>query len=128
MQTKTILAALVSAAAVQAVALPDVSPGEKPDCVASKKLADGIDKNIGVQKMEQQAVGEVKKLLSVEGQVDAAKFAEAKKALVGFVNDGIKIREENQKAAQPGNPAIPGLATVSALMMQCAPSSSPRLA
>ncbi|KLU85240.1 hypothetical protein MAPG_04268 [Magnaporthiopsis poae ATCC 64411] len=113
MHTKTILAALVSAAAVQAAALPDAPVGEKAaDCVASKKLADGIDKNIALQKMEQQAVGEVKKLLSADGQIDQAKFAEAKKVLVGYVNDGIKVREENQKAAQPGNPAIPGLATV----------------
>ncbi|KAL8376576.1 hypothetical protein RB595_007601 [Gaeumannomyces hyphopodioides] len=110
MQVKAILIALASAATIRAIALP--AQNRAADCTAAKKLVEGIDKNISAQKMEQQAVGEIKKLLSADGQVDEAKFAQAKQNLLSHVNEGIKIREENQKMAPTGNPAIPGLATV----------------
>ncbi|KAL8289007.1 hypothetical protein RB597_000881 [Gaeumannomyces tritici] len=110
MQIKAILVALASAAAVRAIAVP--AQNRAAHCAAAQKLVEGIDKNIGAQKMEQEAVGEIKKILSVEGQVDEAKFAQAKQELLGHVNEGIEIREENQKMAPAGSPAIPGLATV----------------
>ncbi|KAL8404292.1 hypothetical protein RB594_009230 [Gaeumannomyces avenae] len=111
MQIKAILVALVSAAAVRAIAVP--AQNRAADCAACLEAGRGHrQEHRGAQKMEQEAVGEIKKILSAEGQVDGAKFAQAKQELLGHINEGIKIREENQKMAPAGNPAIPGLATV----------------
>lgn len=74
-------------------------------------LASGISANIDDQRNEQAAVTAVGDTLN-ENPMDPVAFAAAKASLLDFVNKGITIRENNQKIAPAGNPAIPGLATV----------------
>jgi hypothetical protein len=44
-------------------------------------------------------------------------YAATQSSLLGFVQKGIAIREENQRIAPQGNGAIPGLATVAMAQM-----------
>ncbi|KAL0938678.1 uncharacterized protein CTRU02_205288 [Colletotrichum truncatum] len=79
-------------------------------CANAKKLAAGIDKNIQIQKKEQSNVAAVKKIVN-SNNINQGQFDQAKKTLLATVNDGIKVREANQKLAQ-GNGASSGLNTV----------------
>jgi len=74
-------------------------------------LASGISANIADQNNEVAAVSSLGQMLT-ESPVDATLFAAGQASLLSFVQKGISIRENNQKIAPAGNPAIPGLATV----------------
>jgi len=83
------------------------------DCTkAQTDLAAGIAKNIDVQKSEQTSVNAIATALKQTGLSDAT-FAPLKTKLLGFVNQGITIRENNQKIAPSGNKAIAGLGSKS---------------
>ncbi|TLS26061.1 hypothetical protein PpBr36_07829 [Pyricularia pennisetigena] len=85
--------------------------GNGKDCAAAKKLQAGIEKNIEAQKGELASANEIREIVG-KNKVDAGEFQKAKEVLLGHVNDGIKLREENQKIAPKGNAAIAGLAKV----------------
>jgi hypothetical protein len=79
---------------------------------AVKNLVSGINDNIAVQKNEQSQTTIIQKILSTN-TTDDGNFQTAKSKLVTIVNQGITIRQNNQKIAPSGNAAIAGLATVS---------------
>jgi hypothetical protein len=79
---------------------------------AVKNLVTGINDNIAVQKNEQSQTTIIQKILSAN-TTDDGNFQTAKSKLVTIVNQGITIRQNNQKIAPSGNAAIAGLATVS---------------
>jgi len=79
---------------------------------AVKNLVSGINNNIAVQKNEQSQTAVIQKLLSSNTN-DSGGFQSAKSKLVTIVNQGITIRQNNQKIAPAGNAAIAGLAIVS---------------
>ncbi|TLD19196.1 hypothetical protein PspLS_10018 [Pyricularia sp. CBS 133598] len=85
--------------------------GKGKDCAAAKKLKDGIDKNIKDQEGELKSANDVREIVG-RNTVDEKEFKQAKDKLLGFVNAGIRQREENQKIAPKGNAAIAGLAKV----------------
>ncbi|PMD58454.1 uncharacterized protein K444DRAFT_532054 [Hyaloscypha bicolor E] len=78
---------------------------------AVKNLVSGINDNIAVQKNEQSQTTIIQKILSAN-TTDDGNFQTAKSKLVTIVNQGITIRQNNQKIAPSGNAAIAGLATV----------------
>lgn len=79
-------------------------------------LAQGIKANIAVQNNELAAVTTLGALLN-ENPVDSTLFAAGQASLLGFVKQGITIRENNQKIAPAGNAALPGLAKVALAQM-----------
>jgi hypothetical protein len=79
---------------------------------AVKNLVTGINDNIAVQKNEQSQTTVIQKILSAN-TTDSGGFQSAKSKLVTIVNQGITIRQNNQKIAPAGNAAIAELATVS---------------
>ncbi|KAH8758515.1 hypothetical protein F5882DRAFT_261922, partial [Hyaloscypha sp. PMI_1271] len=83
---------------------------------AVKNLVSGINNNIAVQKNEQSQTTVIQKLLS-SNTSDSGGFQSAKSKLVTIVNQGITIRQNNQKIAPAGNAAIAGLATVATAQM-----------
>ncbi|KAK1998625.1 hypothetical protein LX36DRAFT_748918 [Colletotrichum falcatum] len=87
------------------------SDGGAVDCNAAKKLADGIDQNIQVQKQEQTDVAAVKDIVNTDS-VNSAKFDEAKKKFLTTIQKGIDIRKSNQEIAGTNSPAAAGLAKV----------------
>jgi len=78
---------------------------------AVQNLVNGINQNIAVQKQEQQETTIIQQVLSAK-TVDESDFQSAKSKLISIVNQGISIRENNQKIAPAGNGAIAGLMTV----------------
>jgi len=74
-------------------------------------LASGISANIADQNNEVAAASSLGQMLA-ESPVNNTLFAAGQVSLLSFVQKGISIRENNQKIAPAGNPAIPGLATV----------------
>jgi hypothetical protein len=79
-------------------------------------LASGIQDNIADQNNELNTVTAMGSILS-QNPVDSTLFGAAQSSLMGFVTKGIAIRQNNQKIAPAGNPAIPGLATVAMAQM-----------
>ncbi|KAF4928492.1 hypothetical protein CGCVW01_v001945 [Colletotrichum viniferum] len=108
----TVASALVLPAADGLEARADKKGGNNKanNCANAKKLAAGIDDNIKIQKQEQSNVADIEKIVN-SNNVDQKKFDAAKKTLLATIDDGIKIREANQKLAD-GNGAKDGLATV----------------
>jgi len=82
------------------------------NCAAATILAIGIAMNIVDQRNEQNALAQVKTVLSAS-PVDMTAFAAAKSNLLTFVNNGITIRQMNQAISPVGNGATAGLQTVS---------------
>ncbi|KZL81421.1 hypothetical protein CI238_00383, partial [Colletotrichum incanum] len=90
--------------------------GKKPaadgdKCAAAKKLANGIEKNIAAQRQEQSDVAKIKSIVSKD-KVDKNEFDQAKQKFLGTINNGIKIRQENQQITFQGNAATAGLKKV----------------
>ncbi|GJC80284.1 hypothetical protein ColLi_03122 [Colletotrichum liriopes] len=90
--------------------------GKKPaadsdKCVAAKKLANGIDKNIEAQKQEQTDVAKIKGIVSKD-KVDQKAFDDAKKQFLTTINKGIDIRKQNQQITFQDNAATAGLKKV----------------
>ncbi|KAH6666693.1 hypothetical protein B0J14DRAFT_453773, partial [Halenospora varia] len=79
-------------------------------------LAQGIRQNIAVQNNELAAVTSLGAMLA-ENPIDQTVFAAGQSSLLGFVKQGIAIRENNQKIAPAGNAALPGLAMVAMAQM-----------
>lgn len=129
--TKTLITLAMGLTVASALALPaadrlevraDKKGGNNKanNCANAKKLAAGIDDNIKIQKQEQSNVADIEKIVN-SNNVDQKKFDAAKKTLLTTIDDGIKIREANQKLAD-GNGAKDGLATVSKILERCIPS------
>lgn len=74
-------------------------------------LASGIQSNIADQNNELATVTALGNVLS-QNPMDMTLYSATQASLLGFVQKGIAIREENQRIAPQGNGAIPGLATV----------------
>ncbi|CZR60674.1 uncharacterized protein PAC_10570 [Phialocephala subalpina] len=79
-------------------------------------LAQGIQSNIDDQNNELTTVTALGNVLA-QNPVDATLYSATQSSLLGFVTKGITIRENNQKIAPQGNPALPGLATVAMAQM-----------
>jgi hypothetical protein len=79
-------------------------------------LASGIQDNIADQNNELNTVTAMGSILA-HNPVDSTLFGASQASLMGFVTKGITIRENNQKIAPPGNPAIAGLAIVANAQM-----------
>jgi hypothetical protein len=79
-------------------------------------LAQGIKDNIAVQNNEVAAVTTLGAMLN-ENPVDPTLFAAGQASLLGFVKQGIAIRQNNQQIAPAGNAALPGLAMVAMAQM-----------
>ncbi|KAF9879710.1 hypothetical protein CkaCkLH20_02521 [Colletotrichum karsti] len=80
------------------------------DCANAKKLAAGIDKNIEIQKKEQSNVAAIEKIVN-SNNPDKGQFDKAKQTLLKTIDDGIKVRTQNQELAK-GNGAAAGLEKV----------------
>ncbi|KAF8849313.1 hypothetical protein BDZ45DRAFT_238264 [Acephala macrosclerotiorum] len=79
-------------------------------------LAQGIQSNIDDQNNEVTTVTALGNVLA-QNPLDTTLYAATQSSLLGFVTKGIAIRENNQKIAPQGNPALPGLATVAMAQM-----------
>ena len=79
-------------------------------------LASGIQENIADQNNELNTVIAMGSILS-QNPVDGTLFGATQASLMGFVTKGIAIRQNNQKIAPAGNPAIAGLAIVANAQM-----------
>ncbi|GKT54738.1 hypothetical protein ColTof4_08404 [Colletotrichum tofieldiae] len=80
-------------------------------CVAAKKLANGIDKNIEAQKQELSDAAKLKGIVSKD-KVDQKAFDDAKKQFLTTINKGIEIRKQNQQITFQDNAATAGLKKV----------------
>lgn len=79
-------------------------------------LAQGIKDNIAVQNNEVASVSALGAMLN-EDPVDPTLFAAGQASLMGFVKQGIAVRQNNQQIAPAGNPANPGIAMVAMAQM-----------
>ncbi|KAH8773333.1 hypothetical protein BGZ57DRAFT_408169 [Hyaloscypha finlandica] len=79
-------------------------------------LAAGIQANIADQDNELATVTALGNVLA-QDPMDLTLYAATQASLLGFVQKGIQIREQNQKIAPAGNAAIAGLATVAMAQM-----------
>lgn len=79
-------------------------------------LAQGIKANIAVQNNEVAAVSSLGAMLN-ESPVDTTLFAAGQASLLGFVKQGIAVRQNNQAITPAGSSAIAGLATVAMAQM-----------
>jgi hypothetical protein len=71
-------------------------------------LASGIQANIADQDNELATVTALGNVLA-QNPMDLTLYAATQASLLGFVQKGIQIREQNQKIAPAGNAAIAGL-------------------
>ncbi|KUJ15942.1 uncharacterized protein LY89DRAFT_542666, partial [Mollisia scopiformis] len=79
-------------------------------------LASGIQSNIDDQNNELTTVTALGNVLA-QNPLDSTLYSATQSSLLGFVTKGIAIRQNNQKIAPAGNPAIAGLATVAIAQM-----------
>ncbi|KAJ5041245.1 uncharacterized protein L3040_005793 [Drepanopeziza brunnea f. sp. 'multigermtubi'] len=80
-------------------------------------LAEGIQSNIDDQNNEVATVNAIGNVMS-QSPVDTTLYAATQASLLGYVNKGIAIRQNNQKITPVGNGATAGLAMVAMAQME----------
>jgi hypothetical protein len=95
---------------------PQSQASGTPCIPAIMALASGIQANIADQNNELSIVTALGYILA-QTPVNTTLYSATQASLLGFVTEGIAIRENNQKIAPKGNSAIAGLAIVAMAQM-----------